>query len=222
MGFSWLLSNIAGGVIRWLVATLIAALCLVWGLAPATWLAGLFGNPPAWVTSPWTRLGIVLAGVVVCLAIILWRRRGDQGTAPDLAVPLKWKNVEIKESNISAYMRSSKLVHRLDQRIAEHSGRAIDPDGSVALSVVESAKLFGIADVDQLDRLLAENQEAAVRMSYYSWVSKDSLVPRGHCVVYLFDILEHSLVSKNFLNSEIFNLLLLGETSRPTAKTMQR
>src|SRR5258708_1839075 len=137
MGFSWLLSNIAGGVIRWVVATLIAALCLVWGLAPATWLAGLFGNPPAWVTSPWTRLGIVLAGVVVCLAIILWRRRGDQGTASDLAVPLKWKNVEIKESNISAYMRSSKLVHRLDQRIAEHSGRAIDPDGSVALSVVE-------------------------------------------------------------------------------------
>src|SRR4051794_34829281 len=70
----WFLSNVAGGIIRWGVATLISAICLVFGLVPAATLAAWFGEPPSWVVNPWMRLCIVIVGMVGVLIIVFWDR----------------------------------------------------------------------------------------------------------------------------------------------------
>ncbi|NEU98882.1 hypothetical protein [Bradyrhizobium uaiense] len=207
MGLSWWLNNVLGGAVRWAVATIIGAICLVLGLAPAAWLAGIFGNPPAWVMNPWKRIGIVVVGVVTFLLILLVRRRKDEA---NLNIPVRWKNVTIQEPNLVAYMRSSDLVRRLDERISERSGNSVDPDNGVALPVEETAKLLGISDIEQLDLLLRENQEAAVRMSFYSWLDKDTAVPRGECLLYLLDVLGAQLGEPQFSELRSLQSLIQG------------
>jgi len=69
----WLLGNVAGGIVRWTVATIISAVCLMLGFAPAQWLAAIIGEPPDWLVHPLTRLAIILMGVVVVGAILLYR-----------------------------------------------------------------------------------------------------------------------------------------------------
>jgi hypothetical protein len=68
-------SNILAEAIRWITATIIAAVCLVFGFAPAETLAEWLGTPPSWVVHPWTRLAIILLGVIAIVIIFWWDRR---------------------------------------------------------------------------------------------------------------------------------------------------
>jgi hypothetical protein len=77
----WLFSNVAGGFVRFIIGIILTAICLVWGLAPAATLAEWFGSPPPWVTNPWTRIAIVIVGVLIFLAIALWDRRNRTSAA---------------------------------------------------------------------------------------------------------------------------------------------
>jgi hypothetical protein len=57
----------------------------VWGFAPSTWFANFMSEPPSWILAPWTRLGIVLAGAVIVVLIILWDRRAKRNAI--VAIP---------------------------------------------------------------------------------------------------------------------------------------
>jgi hypothetical protein len=117
---------------------------------------------------------------------------------------LAWKSIPVTESNLSAYMRSSDLVHRLDE-IAHDARLPIQSDQSVAFPGVENATLFGLPDIATLDQLLEENQEAVVRMSQYSFT--DQHILRGHSILYLFDVLGAQL------GEDGVNLICLGDFS---------
>src|SRR5258708_24378794 len=83
----WLLSNIAGGAIRWLTAVIIGAICIMWGFAPSTWFVNFIGEPPAWILAPWTRLIIVLAGAAIVILIVHLDRRSKKNAIAAIPQP---------------------------------------------------------------------------------------------------------------------------------------
>lgn len=72
MGF-WT-SNVAGGIVRWGVATLIAGVCFAVGFSPDRWIAAVIKAPPGWLSSPLARLAGVSFGVAVFLVVANWQR----------------------------------------------------------------------------------------------------------------------------------------------------
>lgn len=74
----WTAIQILGGVIRWTIATIIAAVCLVWGFAPAEFFAGLWIDPPLWLSHPITRIAVLVVGMTLVVLIILKRHLGGE------------------------------------------------------------------------------------------------------------------------------------------------
>jgi hypothetical protein len=114
-----------------------------------------------------------------------------------------WKSVPVTESNLEAYIRSSPLVRKLDDQIAQNEQLPIKPDKTMALPEQESAQFFGVTDIATVDMLLEENQEAVLRISSYSFTDNEYIL-RGASVGRLFDILgiqlgEDSLRKLNML-----------------------
>ncbi|UGY23808.1 hypothetical protein HU675_0038655 [Bradyrhizobium septentrionale] len=77
----WLIDKILGGIIGKIAGVILSAVFLMWGIAPETWFAEILQNPPHWVLNPWTRLGVVIVGVIVALAVMIVRFR----SRPDLS-----------------------------------------------------------------------------------------------------------------------------------------
>ena len=73
--WGWLAGHIAGGVVRWIVAIIIGAVCLMFGFAPEHWIATAFDTPPQWLVHPLARLAIIAIGVVAVGAVLLIRGR---------------------------------------------------------------------------------------------------------------------------------------------------
>lgn len=84
----WFFSNIAGGIIRWAIAAVVGAVCLMFGFSPEEWIRGVIEAPPSWLTHDLTRGGIVLVGVMVIGAVFFWdraiRHRRLQAIGPDV------------------------------------------------------------------------------------------------------------------------------------------
>jgi hypothetical protein len=98
-----------------------------------------------------------------------------------------WASVPVTEANLAAYIRSSPLVRKIDDQIAANGRLPIDPNNTIAFPEVENAELFGVSDVAELDSLLAENQEAVLRLSSYTHT--ENRVLRGAAVNALFHFL---------------------------------
>jgi hypothetical protein len=85
----WLLDKAFGGVVGFVVSTILGAAFIVLGITPRQSLAEVFLEPPSWVTNPWTRIAIVAVGVAIIMAASLWKifseRRIVAQSATDLA-----------------------------------------------------------------------------------------------------------------------------------------
>jgi hypothetical protein len=177
----------------------------------------LMGNilPQAWPDAPhyvWTILLAISFLMISAFPIWLfwWLLRWLLGKSSVSANRIAWKSISITESNLSAYMRSSPLVQKLDERIAGDARLTIKSDQSAAFPQVENAKLFGISDIAELDKLLEENQEALVRMSHYSWPAEGTNILRGHSILYLFNVLSAQLGEEKYVQlSELRQLTLI-------------
>lgn len=78
----WLLQQIAGGVIRFLVAALIGAAFIAYGLAPEQIVASWMGEPPRWVVNPWTRIALVIVGAAVIVGSYFFEQFRKRTSAP--------------------------------------------------------------------------------------------------------------------------------------------
>jgi hypothetical protein len=83
----WFLSNVAGGAVRWCTFTIIAAITLLCGFAPANILADFIGQPPPWLIDARTRSLIVVIGVVALICIYFWDRRVKRTAAAGIPQP---------------------------------------------------------------------------------------------------------------------------------------
>jgi hypothetical protein len=79
----WLIGHIFGGIVRFLVITVIGAICAVYGFAPSEFLASNLGWLPDWVVSPHARLAAVVAGVIIIVLIILLRPADTQSDSAE-------------------------------------------------------------------------------------------------------------------------------------------
>jgi hypothetical protein len=70
----WLLGHVAGGVVRFVTATMLAAVCLMLGFSPPEHIAAIIGNPPPWLVSPVMRILILIIGMLVIAVLIFWDR----------------------------------------------------------------------------------------------------------------------------------------------------
>ena len=68
----WFLSNVLGGVVRWATATVIAAVFLVVGFSPTTFLVGHVGDFARVIEGPFPRLALVAIGVAIPVILYLW------------------------------------------------------------------------------------------------------------------------------------------------------
>src|SRR6266576_369984 len=124
----WWLSNILGGVVRWVTFTIIATVCLVWGFAPNEFLAGLIKDP-GWLTTPWMRTLVVVAGVAIFLVVTLVRRRSITPKVRDVGVSTKSTRplpIVLSVESLGSYMRTSPRVGRLDDAIAKMGRKKLD------------------------------------------------------------------------------------------------
>jgi hypothetical protein len=181
MGSQWWLSNILGGMVRWVTFTIIAAVCLVWGFAPNEFLAGLIKNP-GWLTSPWMRTLVVVAGVAVFLVVTLVRRRPIAG--PEVGVSTRSTRplpISLSVESLASYMRTSPRVIRLDQTIARMGRWQTSTDGyTLAYGLFPDLKAFGVSNMAEVDALLEEKEEL-ILYSATHWIMKDG-VRGGQCV----------------------------------------
>jgi len=72
----WFLSNVLGGIIRWAIATIIAAVFLVLGFSPTAFLAGHIGDIARLIEGPFPRFLLVAIGVAIPLAVFFHDRKG--------------------------------------------------------------------------------------------------------------------------------------------------
>jgi hypothetical protein len=111
--------------------------------------------------------------------------------------------IPINEASLGAYMWSSPLVKRLDRRIAGVAGLDIEPEEVMAFPMVEEARILGVANLAELDRLLDECQEEVARLSNYSRPS--GKFTKGESIWYLFNFLSAQLGKDKYAE---FNHLL--------------
>ena len=71
----WVFSHIAGGFIRWGVATVISAMFLMLGFSPESWIKEVIETPPAWLIHPLMRVLIVGIGILIIVGFYFWDRR---------------------------------------------------------------------------------------------------------------------------------------------------
>jgi hypothetical protein len=150
-------------------------------LARAVWFRPIADCQIAnWIVWLWG-IGAIFALVFLIADGTRWvlRRRGQPKS--------RWRNVPATESNLSAYIRSSTLVQRLDDEIARNEKLQIKPDETTAILEQENARFFGITDVARIDELLEENQEAVLRIASYSF--REDHISRGASIACLFDVL---------------------------------
>jgi len=60
--------------VRWVTATIVAAVCIVLGFSPPQWFAAIITEPPPWLLSPVTRVLIILVGTISCFLLVAWDR----------------------------------------------------------------------------------------------------------------------------------------------------
>ena len=101
--------------------------------------------------------------------------------------------MSVTEANLAAYIRTSPLVHKLDDQIA-HNARLPIKLETLAFPEQENAKFFGTADIAELDSLLDDNQEAVIRMASYSHT--EDRILRGEAITSLFHLLGGQLGEK--------------------------
>jgi hypothetical protein len=117
-----------------------------------------------------------------------------------------WKSIPPTDSNLDAYIRPSAVVAELDNQIAKNEQRKLSSDQTMALPAQEKAKFFGIRDVYLLNMLLEENHEAVIRLSSYGFYGQS--VPRGACIIALFDVLGAQLGDEDFQKLNLLCRLL--------------
>jgi hypothetical protein len=83
---------LGGGLTRAAATGLWTALFLIaFGMHPAEWLASLWHNPPAWLMSGWTRLTVLVVGLVLLGASLRFNVWSQQQRAiDDLSEELSW------------------------------------------------------------------------------------------------------------------------------------
>jgi hypothetical protein len=210
MGSQWWLSNILGGVVRWVTFTIIATVCLGWGFAPNEFLAELIKNP-SWLTSPWMRTLVVVAGVAIFLVVTLVRRRSitpKEPTGVDVGAstkPTRPLPIALTVESLGSYMRTSPRVGRLDDAIAKIGRKQMDNGPTMAFGLFPDLKGFGVANVAEVDALLEEKEELVLHSATH-WTFKGD-VPIGACVWELCKVLKAEQGNDNYTKKIIDDYL---------------
>ena len=125
---------------------------------------------------------------------VIWfhqqRERIEQFEKKDIST---WRSVSVTQANLAAYIRTSPLVHKLDDQIAHNARLQVNLE-TMAFPEQENAKFFGIADIAELDSLLDDNQGAVIRMAGYSHTEDQIL--RGESITALFHLVGGQLGEK--------------------------
>jgi hypothetical protein len=101
----WFASHIAGGVVRWITATIIAGVCVMLGFSPVEWFVAFVGQPPNWLIHPLTRVLIILFGVISIGFVLL--RKGES-VRESLPLP----NKRTPRPNVAAADAFDKIIER--------------------------------------------------------------------------------------------------------------
>jgi hypothetical protein len=138
----WVLDKAFGGVVGFVVSTILGAAFVVLGITPPQSLAEVFLDPPLWVTHPWTRIAIVVIGVAIIVAASIWRifseKRLIAKSAADLAhnefIELidnarKFTSVTVRQDSSVDYFKkmlaSDPIFFKLRPRLSKEFLRAL-------------------------------------------------------------------------------------------------
>lgn len=95
------------GVVRWGVAAILSALCLMYGFAPDAWIVDVLNNPPEVLYSPWPRLGVIVVGLLIVLGMVVWEIRRHRKVAAS--------KEELETARIEAEARKIKAEQMRDK-----------------------------------------------------------------------------------------------------------
>jgi hypothetical protein len=165
----WLLDKAFGGVVGFVVSTIIGAAFIMLGIVPRQALAELFLPPPTWVTNGWTRLAIVLLGVCIIVVAAIWKifseRRLAAATARQefqkliadarLFVVQSTANDGVNTDFYKA-LQQSVIYLQLRPYLSEKFRRSCG--GRVAVVPADGSNIPGLASMflDEIDRLERE------------------------------------------------------------------
>jgi hypothetical protein len=173
----WLLDKAFGGVVGYVVSTILGAMFIVLGIAPSQSLAAFLDQP--WVTNPWTRIAIVIIGVAIIMAASLWKifseRRSVTKNAADLAQSeflglidsaRNFTSITIRqdpgEGHFRKMLASDPIFFKLRPRLSEEFLRALLSGRVILVEVGANTGVPALASsfLRELDRIEKEGRSA--------------------------------------------------------------
>jgi hypothetical protein len=168
----WLLDKAFGGVVGFVVSTLLGAAVIVLGMTPRQSLAEVFLDPPSWVTNAWTRIAIVVIGVTIIVAASIWKifseKRLISESAADLAhnefIALidsarKFTSVTVRQDSSVDYFKktlaSDPIFFKLRPRLSKEFLRALLASNYIFLELGIDTGMPPVANffLRELDRI---------------------------------------------------------------------
>jgi hypothetical protein len=99
----WIAAQLAAALVRTAFTIAIGAIIIFFGLAPQTWFAGIISHPPNWLTSPLTRLAVIVLGFLCITAVHLIPR----------LVPKQGDNIRIVIGNGEEFERARAEIYSI-------------------------------------------------------------------------------------------------------------
>ena len=128
----WVITQIFGGIVRFLTVAVISAVCLVWGFAPNEWFAKLWTAPPLWLAHPLTRLTVLCLGVGF-VWFLIWSKKTVNGTP-------------LSHSDESASIRE--VMYWIDEKSAWGRWQKVQNSWLVREPEQQTTKWFWISEID--------------------------------------------------------------------------
>ena len=128
----WVITQIFGGIVRFLTVAVISAVCLVWGFAPNEWFAKLWTAPPLWLAHPLTRLAVLCLGVGF-VWFLIWSKKTVNGTP-------------LSHSDESASIRE--VMYWIDEKSAWGRWQKVQNSWLVREPEQQTTKWFWISEID--------------------------------------------------------------------------
>jgi len=175
----WLFDKAFGGVVGFVVSTILGAAVIVLGITPRQSLAEIFLDPPLWIINPWTRIAIVVIGVGIIVVASIWKifseRRLLTKSAADLTrseflelidSARNFTSITVRQNSSERHFRkmlaSDPLFFKLRPHLSKQflhallSGRVIMVEAGADTGVPAIANAF----LRELDRIEKEGRSA--------------------------------------------------------------